>query len=206
MENIKAMPRNKKAIHDSRKLRREGKVPGVLYGRNMSNILFEIGEMELSKGIHKNGEHGLMNIEIDGKNYSGLLKEVQRDPVNHKIMHIDMEDTSEAKIISTEVPIFFMGEESITKKGIILQKEKNSIKLQCKPESLPRHIDINVAQLELGSVIKLRDIEFSREISVIDDLSTVIASVSLGNTREIEPVESSPMIVEINTASKTENV
>ena len=185
MENLSAISRVKKTAHEAKKERRNGKVPGILYGKNISNMLFEIGEMELSKELIKTGEHGIVNINIDGEEHMALIKEIQKDPVNRKFMHIDLEELTNDTVVTTDVPLLFVGEDMVRRNGGILQKERNKVKVQCKGGSIPKSINIDVSGLSFGDTYRLADIEFSNEISILDDRNTVIAAVSDGNTDNI---------------------
>jgi large subunit ribosomal protein L25 len=185
MENLNAVTRVKKTAHEAKKERRNGKVPGILYGKNISNMLFEIGEMELSKELIKTGEHGIVNINIDGEEHMALIKEIQKDPVNRKFMHIDLEELTNDTVVTTDVPLLFVGEDMVRRNGGILQKERNKVKVQCKGGSIPKSINIDVSRLTFGDTYRLADIEFSNEISILDDKNTVIAAVADANTDNI---------------------
>lgn len=185
MENLSAISRVKKTAHEAKKERRNGKVPGILYGKNISNMLFEIGEMELSKELIKTGEHGIVNINIDGEEHMALIKEIQKDPVNRKFIHIDLEELTNDTVVTTDVPLLFVGEDMVRRNGGILQKERNKIKVQCKGGSIPKSINVDVSGLSFGDTYRLADIEFSNEISILDDKNTVIAAVADGNTDNI---------------------
>lgn len=185
METLNAVRREKKSAHEARKERRSGKVPGILYGRNISNLLFEIGEMELLKEISTRGEHGIINVNIDGEEHRALIKEVQRDPVNRKLMHIDLEALNSNSVVVTDVPIVFVGEENIKRNGGIFQKERNKVKIQCSGSNIPKAININVSNLNFGDTYRLSDVEFSNEITFMEDPNTVIGTVSSGNTDTI---------------------
>ena len=178
MEKLEVKEREKKARHSARKDRREGKVPGILYGKNLKNLMFEVGELELNSQINRVGEHGVLDISINGDNHNVLIKEIQREPVNHKIIHIDFEELYENSRVLTEVPIKFLGENFINKNGDVLQKEKSSIKLQCIASKIPKSIEVDVSNLIAGDSYRVADIEFAEEISIIDALSLVIATVT----------------------------
>jgi large subunit ribosomal protein L25 len=197
MENLNAVTRVKKTAHEAKKERRNGKVPGILYGKNISNMLFEIGEMELSKELIKTGEHGIVNINIDGEEHMALIKEIQKDPVNRKFMHIDLEELTNDTVVTTDVPLLFVGEDMVRRNGGILQKERNKVKVQCKGGSIPKSINIDVSALSFGDTYRLADIEFSNEISILDDRNTVIAAVADANTDNI--AQSTP---EVESSSK----
>lgn len=178
LNSLNLAKRENKTSHWARKERRAGMVPGVLYGKGISNLLFEIGELELSREISSTGEHGIINCNIDGCDHTALLKEVQRDPVTHKILHVDLEEVSEDKTIQSEVPIQYVGEEWIAKSGAILQKEQELVKVSCKADKLPKSIKIDVSKGGLGSVFRYADLEVGEEISIVDDIKGVIASIS----------------------------
>lgn len=178
MSNLEMNKRDADISNSAKKARKNGKVPGVLYGNKISNLLFEVGELELAHEIGINGEHGVINFDLDGEEHKGLIKEVQRDPVTNKIIHLDLEELKGKNKIISSVPIHYIGEDYINQKGIVLQKEKDSVKVECSVESLPKYIDFNVGTGNVGSVYKFGDLEVASEISILDDLNSVIASVS----------------------------
>lgn len=182
MEILHGKERIKKCTHDAKKTRRNGFVPGILYGDKIQSVLFEFSEMELSREINSIGEHGVIDVDIDGNHHKALIKEIQREPVNHKIIHIDLEHINPNKTIQSEVPIIFEAEDEVVRNGGVLQKEKGSIKVQCKAESLPKYININLKNCRIGNVYRISDIEAGSEITFIEDVNSVIATISGGNT------------------------
>ena len=140
--------------NSAKKSRKHGKVPGVLYGKTIKNLAFEVGD-------HK-----------------GLIKEIQKDPVTNKIIHLDLEEVRGNEKVISSVPIHYIGEEFLNKKGIVLQKEKDNVKVECSAEAIPKYIDFNVGTGTVGSVYKFGDLEVASEISILDDLNSVIASIS----------------------------
>lgn len=171
--------------HDAKKIRRMGRVPGVLYGEHLTNLLFEISEMDLAREFSQEGEHGVLDVNLNGQSHRALIKEVQKDPVTHKIIHIDLEDINANKLIQTEVPIHFINEDKVTQNGGILQKEKGSVKIQCVADKLPRYIDVDLKNLTFGRTYKIADIELAGEITFVEDMQTVIAAVTGGNTSDV---------------------
>lgn len=185
MEMLNVSIREKKTSHEAKKERRNGKIPGILYGKNTTNLLFEIGELELTKEINSNGEHGIVNLNINGNEHKALIKEIQKDPVNRKPIHIDLEELSSDTKVVTDIPLNFIGEENVVRNGGILQKERNKVKVQCSGDNIPRAINIDVSNMHFGDTYRLGDIEFSNEISFMEGTNMVIASVSDGNTHII---------------------
>lgn len=186
MSNLEMNKRSIDIPNSAKKARRNGKVPGVLYGKKMNNLLFEVGELELCHEIAANGEHGVLEFSLDGEGHRGLIKEVQRDPVTNKIIHLDLEELKGKNKIISSVPIHYIGEEYLNKKGIVVQKEKDSVKVECSIEALPKYIDFNIGTGDVGSVYKFGDLEVASEISILDDLNSVIASISYERKTVVE--------------------
>ncbi|MGU8377586.1 50S ribosomal protein L25 [Clostridium perfringens] len=178
MENLQVNQREKKTRHSSRQCRRKGLVPGVIYGKGINNFLFEIGELELNHALSVTGEHGLLNINSQEGSLNTLIKEVQRDPVTRRVLHIDLEKVEGNEQIETAVPINYVGEEYINKLDAVLQKNIDSIKVKCSPSNIPKGVNLNVGRAKPGDQFKIADVEFGNEITVVDDLNSIVASVS----------------------------
>ncbi|WP_221372254.1 50S ribosomal protein L25 [Clostridium perfringens] len=178
MENLQVNQREKKTRHSSRQCRRKGLVPGVIYGKGINNFLFEIGELELNHALSVTGEHGLLSINSQEGSLNTLIKEVQRDPVTRRVLHIDLEKVEGNEEIETAVPINYVGEEYINKLDAVLQKNLDSIKVKCSPSNIPKGVNLNVGRAKPGDQFKIADVEFGNEITVVDDSNSIVASVS----------------------------
>jgi large subunit ribosomal protein L25 len=191
MEVLHCNERVKGLGHAARRGRRNGKVPGIIYGEKLNNIMFEIGEMELNRELLKCGEHGVIEVDINGKTQKTLIKDVQRDPASNALMHIDLERISEGKVVTSDVSILFNGEEWIGTYGGILQKEKGNVKVQCKADKLPQYLNVNLKNCKVGDVIRISDLEVSEDITFMEDLNATIASISSANRSMISADEES---------------
>ena len=189
MNSLNLSKRDDSIPNNAKKLRREGKVPGILYGKNYNEYMFEVGELELCREISKNGEHGIVSFALNGKDSEALIKDVQRDPVTNKIIHLDLEELDQNKKIISTVPIYYEGEGYLSKKGMVLQKEKDSVKVECTADNLPKYIKINIDGSTNGYVYRAGDLEVASELSIIDDLNTVIASVTYERKTVSEDME-----------------
>lgn len=178
MDELRAGIRSKNTHHEAKKTRRTGNVPGILYGKGLANLMFEIGELELNSVISSQGEHGIVNLNLGGEEYKTLIKEIQRDPVTGKVVHIDLEDIKGGKKVIATVPIHFIGEDLVSKRGAIVQKEKNSVKVKCSADSLPKYVELDLSNAQVGNQFKLSDVEFASELSILDDIKAVLASIT----------------------------
>lgn len=189
MKELKLNKRNKESGHNARKLRKSGVIPGVIYGKKLDSLMFKIDKMEFLRDLSEVGEHAVVNFNIDGYNGTAVIKELQKDAINHNILHIDLEEIDSNQKIESEVPIIFKGKDFLNEKGVVLQIQKDSVKVSCKLENLPKFIEFDIKNAQIGSVFKLSDIEVDKEISIIDDFNIVLASIS-GKQFIIEPEES----------------
>ena len=191
MENLNIEKRVKRTHHEARKTRRCGKVPGVLYGKSIQNTLIEVGAIELNQYILHEGMNNVVDVNLEGQAHKTLIKEVQRDPITRKIIHVDLEEVNEHTKVTANVPVSFTGEEMLIKNGIVLQKQKDNIKVKCEASSIPKVVNIDVAKAKVGDNFKVADVEFANEISIMENLESVIATVSFEQKRveEVEAVE-----------------
>ncbi|OFI05779.1 general stress protein CTC [Clostridium acetireducens DSM 10703] len=180
MENLVCNERKQ----SGKKVRKNGNIPGVIYGKNMNNLLFEISEMELNREIKKNGEHGIVNINLNNKNYKTIIKEVQRHPITHEIIHLDLENLHGNDKVQLEIPLVFNGEENIIKKGAVVQKEKDNILVKCSGNKIPNAFFVDVSNLKVGDAYRISDIEASKDIFFMEDIDTLIASIVQGNYKK----------------------
>lgn len=186
MKELKLNKRNEETGHNARRLRRNGVIPGIVYGKKLGSLMFEIGQMDLLRDLSDAGEHGVVNFNLDGYSGTAVIKEVQKDAVNHNVIHVDLEEIDNNHTIESEVPIIFKGKDFLNEKGVVLQTQKDTVKVSCMPEDLPKSIEFDIKNAQIGSVFKLSDIEVGSEISIVDDLNTVLSSIS-GKQFMIEP-------------------
>lgn len=176
-----------KACHGGKKERREGQVPGVIYGKKIGNEVFDVDGTEFLKEISINGEHELVTFNLDGKKGTALIKEVQRNSLGNKIIHVDLEEISADEKMHTELLIKVVGKGLLESKGLILQTQRDLIKISCTAKNLPKDIELDVSNGQAGTVYTFKDLKFGEGIDVVDDLSTVIGSIS-EEEKEVEEV------------------
>lgn len=201
--------RVKASNHDAKKIRKNGKIPAILYGMKKENTLLEFGAIELNKQLSITGEHGELIINIDGVERRTLIKEIQREPVDHYLTHIDLEEVDANKIITTEVSIHFVGEDTVRATGGILQKEKNSIKVQCAEGIMPKFVTVDFTGLTIGDTVRAENIKVAEGITILDDATCVIASITGADAEEEEvaPVKTevtAGVVPEVETPEATE--
>lgn len=174
----------------TKRLRKEGKVIGNIYGVGVPSTRIVLDEKEVKSLLSNGGNHNAIEINVEGKTYNALIKEVQKCHTNNKIAHIDLECFDGDKLINAEVPVHFIDEFVASKNGAVIQKEKSSIKVRCKASKIPDHIDLVIKEQMLGHAVRICDMEIGEEITILDSLESVVASINFAKNSVEEPSQS----------------
>lgn len=189
MEELNLIKRIKTSRGSVKKDRREGKIPGVIYGSKIGNEIFNVDALALGKELSANGEHGVVTFKINNKKGTAVIKEVQKSPVGHKVIHIDLEEIAANAKMHTEISIKFIGKGILEGKGLILQTQRDLVKVSCKAKDLPKDVELDISNGMSGTVYTFKDLKIGKNISFIDDLSTVVGSISEKEKAVVEEVQ-----------------
>jgi large subunit ribosomal protein L25 len=172
---------------ESRRLRKQGLIPGVLYGRERP-VSISIAERDLRTALTtKGGLNAVLDVVVDGGNiHSSVLKEYQQDPVRGLITHVDLQEVRLDQPIHATVPVHVTGEAAGTKEGGILSQVTNELNVEALPMEVPEHIDADVSDLQIGDSLRLATLRLPAGVTALDDPEIVIATVTTP-MREEEP-------------------
>ncbi len=175
----------------ARAVRREGKVPGTLYGGKLGPVAIAVRDNVLRKAINtgKFLSH-MVTLEHDGKKQSVIPKDVQFDPVSDVPLHIDLFRVDADSIIDVEVSVVFLGEEKSPglKRGGALNVVRHSVELSCPAGSIPESIEIDISAMEIGDPVHISEVTLPDGITPTIDRDFTIATL-MGARVEIEPEE-----------------
>jgi len=173
---------------ESRRLRRQGLVPGVLYGR-AEPVAISIGERDLRAALSTaGGSHAVLDVAIDGgQEHSAILKEFQRDKVRGTITHVDLQEIRLDQLIHSAVAITLVGEPVGVKEGGVLSQVSNEVNVEGLPLEIPQHIDVDVSGMHIGDTLRLAELEVPEGITLLDDLETTVLATVTMPTRVEEP-------------------
>ena len=184
--------RGKSANH---KLRQAGKIPATLYGQR-GNILLEMTEESTRHILEKmSGMHELVPITVtdpsNQENWTAkvLLREVQKHPYKHKLIHLDFWELPETKSQVVRIPIHVTGESPGVKSGGVLQMVVREIPVSCLPADIPSKLVVDVSQLEVGDSIKIQEVELPEKVSLSTEENYAIISIVGRAPEEEEEVE-----------------
>ncbi|MBY5957699.1 50S ribosomal protein L25 [Membranicola marinus] len=162
----------------SRDIRKQGKIPCVLYGGGDTNIHFTLEPNDV-KHIIFTPEFKSASIEVDGESYRSIVKDVQFHPVTDQITHIDFLALYKGVKVKTQIPLRSVGEAPGTKEGGNLILKMRTIDIVTTPQYLVDELTVDVSDLELGTTKRIKDIVLPENIKVLQQPNTPIASIEI---------------------------
>lgn len=195
MNNIEltAETRNATGNSPARALRREGRVPAILYGPDSEPVMLSVNTFDM-ENIIKEGSVGrsIFNLAIDGgKNTrAAMIKELQMHPVNHDILHIDFYEVSMKRKVKVNVPITTTGQSVGVELGGMLQIVRRDLEVYCLPNAIPEEILIDITDLDIGNSVHVEDLSLAGDVEIPHDVNfTVLTCLSPKMAEEEEGEE-----------------
>jgi large subunit ribosomal protein L25 len=175
---------------ESRRLRKEGLVPGVLYGDG-EPVSICIAERELRRALTgAAGLHSILDVEIDGKGetHASILKEYQVDPVRGGVTHVDLQEVRLDKPIQASVSVQLHGGDDApgVREGGVLSQPLREVRVEALPLEVPEHLDLDVSGMEIGGTLRISDLTAPEGATLLDDPEMVVATVT-APTKVVEP-------------------
>src|SRR6476469_4256789 len=182
--------RESRGSADSRRLRKQGFIPGVLYGKGKGSYAICVPERELRRVLTgAGGLHAILDVVLEGQatTHASILKDYQQDPIRGHISHIDLQEVRLDQPIQASVTVQLIGEPVGVKEGGVLSQVQREINVEALPMEIPEHIDLDVTGMAIGDTLRLADLAPVEGVTYLDDPEeTVLASVGLP-AREVEP-------------------
>ena len=172
----------------ARRLRAEGMIPGVLYGRSEPHAI-AVEERELRRALHgPGGMHTILDVVVGSTatTHPSVLKEFQLHPVSGKILHIDLQEVRLDQPITASVSVHLIGESPGAKIGGILSQQIREISVEALPMEVPEHVELDISGLEMGDSLRLADVATIEGVTYLDDPDTVLVSVTAPRAIEVE--------------------
>lgn len=185
--SIKAEKRENAGKGAARGLRRKGVIPAVLY-REGSSLPIQLDKAELGRFLHRSGgEQVIVNLAFPGgENRLALVKDYQVDPVKRELLHTDFFEVSLKENIKVVAAIRVAGEPiGVKRDGGALQYGVAEIEIECLPDSIPGHIDVDVSGLAVGHSLHVRDLKLPEGIKVLTPAEEMVATVAAPKVEEV---------------------
>jgi len=179
--------RSDKGSRPAGRLRREGRLPGVVYGLGEESVSVTVNAHQLGTILSsKSGANTLITLQIDGRDQLALARQVQRDAVKGSLVHVDFVRVRADQTIQAEVRLDLQGEAEGVSNGGMLEQLMHTLTVEGKPGQLPNEIAHDVSALELGDQLHVGDIKVPAGIIVVNDAEELIATISMPRGLEAE--------------------
>ena len=194
MNNIELTAETRTTTGNSpaRALRRAGRVPAILYGRDVEPVMLSVGTIDIET-IFKEGNVGqsIINLAIDGgkKTRAAMIKELQTDPLSQDLLHIDFYEVSMDRKLKVNVPVTTTGKSVGVELGGMLQIIRRELEVYCLPNAIPQEITIDITDLDIGNSVHVEDITLEGDVEIPHDVNFTILTILSPKAVEEEEVE-----------------
>jgi len=188
---LTATPRPPQGTRPVRRLRNEGKIPGVVYGMGADPIPLSVEWRELRAAlITEQGLNAVIHLEVEGEKMPTLVKEMQRHPVRRNVLHIDFIRVDLNKPVDVDVPIHLEGEaENVAREGGVVDQTLNVLAIHAKPSDIPSGLTVDITDLEIGGAKHVSDIVLPDGVTTSVDPEETVVTASYQAVEVEEPVE-----------------
>ena len=174
----------------ARTARRAGRIPAVIYGHGREPESLSVSAMEFGKLLQDvTGGSSVIELEVGGKKFQTLLREVQRHPTSRTVTHIDFYEIHAGEVITVGVPIHLVGTpEGVRNTGGILEQFHRELQIEVLPKNIPGVVEVDVTALEINQTLHISDIDVPN-VKILDDATTTICGVMPPRVEEEPEVE-----------------
>lgn len=164
----------------ARKLRGRGKIPAVVYGSGKSRMIAIDYKVARNMVLSQRGHTGLLTVKIAGeKDLVAVLQDHQLDPINGAILHVDLFEVSMDKPIRVRLSISIIGQVPVgVKEGGILHQPMREFHIECLPDQIPDHIEIDASELAIGDGVYVKDVQVPAGVEILDDEDQMVVHVA----------------------------
>ena len=187
---LQVQERESRGSAESRRLRKQGLIPGVLYGRGKQPHAICIPERELRRVLTgQGGLHAILDVVLEGQKttHPSILKDYQQHPVRGGLLHVDLQEVRLDQPIQARVVVELVGEPVGVTEGGVLSQVNREITVEALPMEIPEHLELDVTGMAIGDTLRLADMTEREGVRYLDDPEeTVLATVTMP-TRIVEP-------------------
>lgn len=163
----------------AKKVRREGFIPGVVYGDGIEGAVpVKFNKKVLNRVLRKHTKNARLQVKLGSDTKICIVKEVQRDPINGDIQHIDMQAVTADKTVRVKIPIVYNGRELLEDKKLLLHIFVSEVEAAAKATKVPEFITVDVSTRKSGDRITVRDLKIDDDIKIFEEQNKVIAVIT----------------------------
>jgi len=172
-------PRSERGSRPAGRLRRQGKVPAVVYGLGAETVSVTVPARELQHILAgESGANTLITLDVDGDSVLTLARQIHRHPTRGELVHVDFIRIRRDVAVSAEIPVHLLGEATGVKDGGLLEQLMFHLTVAAMPGNIPVAIEIDVSELAIGDQLRVEDVELPAGVSTEVETDTVVAQVA----------------------------
>jgi large subunit ribosomal protein L25 len=162
----------------ARMLRAAGKVPAVLYGQGIEATPLTVDARELQHLLHSGaGSNVLVDVVVEGEEHLAIPREIQRDHIHAKFVHVDFLAVSRTETITVNVPVVETGEAVGIKEGGVVEHHLRELQVECLPQDVPDQIEVDITNVELGGMIHVSDLVVPSGVTILTNAEDAVLSI-----------------------------
>jgi large subunit ribosomal protein L25 len=176
---LEAQPRTPGTKNDARRVRKQGKVPAVVYGAGKQALPVSVDPRQVSRILHsETGHNTVFDLAVDGERTKAMIVDWQYEPIKGALLHIDLKRIAMDQKLRVNVPIELVGEPAgVKQQGGILEQITREVEIECLPGDIPNEIELNVSELVFGMVLRVTDLPKSDKIKFLTDPDQPVAHI-----------------------------
>lgn len=193
-----------------KKLRRAGRVPGIVYGPDMEPLPISIDLRDFIHFYHTHS-HSIVELKADGESFLAVLKDVQWDYIKDRPLHCDFYHVSKDRPFEITVPVEYVGEPVGIRKGGILEIMLNEIEIRTTVDKMPKKITIDISGLDVGDSLQVKDVKPPEGVEIVEEPEEVLVVVAAPTVEEVEEAvaeaeeeEAAPEVISKGKAAEEE--
>jgi large subunit ribosomal protein L25 len=176
---LEAQPRTPGTKNDARRVRREGRIPAVVYGAGKSSVPVVVDPRQVSRILHsETGHNSVFDLALDGEKTKAMIVDWQYEPIKGSLLHIDLKRIAMDRKLRVNVPIELVGDpEGVKTQGGLLEQIIREVEVECLPADIPKLVELNVAALVFGVVLRVADLPKSDKVKFVTDADQPVAHI-----------------------------
>ncbi len=178
---LEAQARESGNKNHARRVRRDGKIPGVVYGAGKDSVPVSVDPRQVLRILRSEAGHNtIFDLSFNGgERTKAMIVDWQYEPIKGKLLHIDLKRIAMDRALKVSVPIFLKGEaEGVKTQGGILEQILREVEVECLPADIPSHIDADISHLVFGTVLRVADLPHSEKVKFLSDPNQPVAHVT----------------------------
>jgi large subunit ribosomal protein L25 len=178
---LEAQPREAGTKNQARRVRREGKIPAVVYGASQEALAVSVDPRHVLRILRSDSGHNtIFDLALNGgERTKAMIVDWQYEPIKGHLLHIDLKRIAMDKALRVNVPIVLQGvAEGVKTEGGILEQMLREVEIECLPGDIPSHIDVDISHLTFGKVLRVSDLPHSEKLKFLSDANQPVAHVT----------------------------